>query len=643
MKPTPPDSDDAGRHALKSERFHVFERLGFGGSSEVYRAHDLELAMDVALKVLAAGQGERSHERFLTEALIGQRLNHPNIVRVHGLIREFEVTRPALVMELVEGESLKDRLLSEVAINDLGEALRILRAVGEALRYAHENGVIHRDVKPSNILLAKDGTVKLTDFGVARTELFDSALTQTGELLGSFGYIAPEVLEGEEATAQSDIYSLGVVAFELLGGKLSAEGASRVLAGAQSFNFPKHTPAWLVVALQRCLAKDSEKRVASASEFLQLLERPRFCFGALKSAFVYFVGTIATAFVLLIVVTEKYPQFAKPISAIVLPGLDNLGIDGLRIAYLAGLELGSSERLSLLAAHDGDIEVLRYLFERRGVDKVISKADRDRVFCAAVMRQHVESVRFLLKRGFSATTRCEQIVDSLSLLSWAVMHRDMNLVKLFLEDEATLSVSDIEPYKHPLFVAIVMKHLPSFKAIMKNRKLLANPVVGDRSALYEIVKDKDTRRRLLPVFLASGANLHARVTAGLTALHLASEGCDVTATRRLLRLGLSPNARSSSGQTPLLSICARQTHPGRPTIFGLLLGFGADVNASDPSGMTLLMRASESGDLELVRLLRESSGINLMSRDEQGRTAFYYAMLSDRSEVADALLGAPTN
>jgi len=197
-------------------RYRLGERIGHGGMGEVYAAQDLRLDREVALKLLRADLAEQDgmRERVLAEARLAARLTHPNVVAV--LDTGEQDGRPFVVMERLSGRTLGDELaggpMSPDRVRDVG--LQVLRA----LATAHELGIVHRDVKPGNVLDAGVGTWKVADFGIAKWIHSDETLTGTGELLGSPSYLAPERIEGHEAQPASDLYAVGVLLYEALCG-----------------------------------------------------------------------------------------------------------------------------------------------------------------------------------------------------------------------------------------------------------------------------------------------------------------------------------------------------------------------------------------------------------------------------------------
>ena len=252
-------SNHVAPSSLADGRYEVEETLGSGGMGIVVRARDRELGRDVAVKLLADNLAldTDARERFAREARAAARLNHPNMVQVFDVGEQDD--RPYLVMELVDGPSLSDRLAADDPPVD-EELLEIARQALDALEHAHSNRLLHRDIKPANLLISPEGTLKVTDFGVA--EVAEApGLTRTGHVLGTMPYLAPERLRGEPATPQSDLFALGATLHEVATGAPPRD--ERPL--------PDELPPRLRLLVERCLAQDPDERPESAAAARQLL------------------------------------------------------------------------------------------------------------------------------------------------------------------------------------------------------------------------------------------------------------------------------------------------------------------------------------------------------------------------------------
>ncbi len=209
-----------------SDRYKILELIGGGGMSNVYLAHDMILNRDVAIKILRYdfSNEDELHRRFQREALSATSLTHPNIVSVYDVGDDGDLHY--IVMEYVQGKTLK-QYIQEFAPISPARSVHIMKQLTSAIANAHENHIIHRDIKPQNILMDAEGNVKITDFGIAMT-LSATSFTQTNSVLGTVHYLSPEQARGGTATNQSDIYALGIVLYELLTGELPFSGESAV-------------------------------------------------------------------------------------------------------------------------------------------------------------------------------------------------------------------------------------------------------------------------------------------------------------------------------------------------------------------------------------------------------------------------------
>jgi serine/threonine-protein kinase len=265
---------------ILAERYELGDRLGVGGMSTVVSAFDERLEREVAIKLLAEHLADDSQfvARFRREALAAARLVHPNIVQVFDFGLDESTSRHYIVMELIRGQSGAEILREEGALS-VREALSIVAQACRGLEYAHRNGVVHRDVKPGNLLRNDEGVVKLADFGIAKAISEESSITQVGSVLGTAAYLAPEQAAGEQAGPAADLYALGVVTYQFLSGRLPYEAQSLTeLALKQQREVPPRldelnsvVSPQLALAVDRALALDPRQRPGTADEFRHAL------------------------------------------------------------------------------------------------------------------------------------------------------------------------------------------------------------------------------------------------------------------------------------------------------------------------------------------------------------------------------------
>lgn len=255
-------------------RYRITSRIGHGGMAEVYEANDIINKKEVAIKLIRDDvmQNPVNLKRFENEATIAASLNHPNIVKVynHGTVNG----KPYIANEFVKGQNLKDVLDFRGRLS-LEESLSIILQLVGALSYAHSRNITHRDIKPDNIFLLADGTIKLGDFGIAEADgLNTESIKKNGDIVGSVHYLAPEISKGKHATAKSDIYAAGVTFFELITGHVPFDKDSAVNVAVahirEKFPSPKKylpdVPKEIERIILKCTKKAPKERYATANE-----------------------------------------------------------------------------------------------------------------------------------------------------------------------------------------------------------------------------------------------------------------------------------------------------------------------------------------------------------------------------------------
>ena len=274
---TPMDTSDG---ALFAGRYRIIRRLGQGGMARVFLAQDESLHREVAIKVLSDRHSDDPHfiERFQREARAAARLNHPNIVQVYD---QSQGGMSFIVQEYVEGETLKDLIRRESPLEPR-RAITIALQILAALRVAHQQGVVHRDVKPQNILMQTDGKAKVADFGIASAG-GDTEMTEAGSIVGTAQYLAPEQARGLSVGPPADLYAVGIVLYEMLSGRVPFEGDTAVNVAMRHVQEAPEpltdrnplVPVALEAVVMRALAKDPRQRYQSADEMGIELDRVR--------------------------------------------------------------------------------------------------------------------------------------------------------------------------------------------------------------------------------------------------------------------------------------------------------------------------------------------------------------------------------
>src|SRR6266850_905092 len=267
---------------LLGTRYEILDILGEGGMGTVYKAQDRELGRLVALKIIRPEMAARPEilERFKREILLASQVTHKNVLRIHDLGEAGEIR--FISMSYVEGTNLKGLLEREGALS-LEKGLPLARQIGDALQAAHDAGIVHRDLKPQNILIDQDGNAYIADFGISRSLAEGGTMTDTGTILGTVDYMSPEQARGETPDHRGDIYSFGVILYEMFTGNLPfrASNALSIMMKRLHEDAPtmrqarSEVPAWLSAVVARAMQRDPHDRYPSAGDLLRDLERQR--------------------------------------------------------------------------------------------------------------------------------------------------------------------------------------------------------------------------------------------------------------------------------------------------------------------------------------------------------------------------------
>ena len=260
-------------------RYQIIEELGKGGMGKVYRVLDKKLKEEVALKLIKPeiASDKETIERFSNELKLARKIAHRNVGKMYELMED--AGTHFITMEYVSGQDLRG-LIRQTGQLTAGKALAVARQVCEGLAEAHRLGIVHRDLKPGNIIIDREGNAKIMDFGIARSVSVKS-ITGAGVMIGTPEYMSPEQVEGKEVDCRSDIYSLGVILYEMLTGRVPFEGDTSLIVALKQKTEPPpdpskitpHIPEDLSLIVLHCLEKSKEKRYQSAEELLGELAR----------------------------------------------------------------------------------------------------------------------------------------------------------------------------------------------------------------------------------------------------------------------------------------------------------------------------------------------------------------------------------
>lgn len=272
------------QNTLLFGQYRIEETIGAGGMAVVYKAWHTSLDKYFAIKKLSdsLAQNSEARERFVREAKTHSRLEHPNIVKFHDILQDHVTANVYIVMEYVEGRTLAKMIGKETGPIPFEKAWPIFRQLLEGISYAHSQGVVHRDIKPGNVIVTPDNKVKILDFGIARDET-GHTITQSGQVVGTLQYASPEQIKGEKVDQRSDIYNLGMTLYEMVAGRLPHD----VNPNSSSFhimqrmlnddvpdprNFYPHIPENVVAAIFRAIDRDVDKRLRTINDFNLILD-----------------------------------------------------------------------------------------------------------------------------------------------------------------------------------------------------------------------------------------------------------------------------------------------------------------------------------------------------------------------------------
>lgn len=555
--------------AIIAGRYEVVSPLGKGGMGMVLRVMDRALDNEpCALKILFPHHVEDKviFARFRNEVLVARALAHPNIVRLYDFGNAGKGYY-FISMEYVPGYSLKDRIYSpKLEELTFPEICRILYEISSGLAYAHKKGVIHRDMKPDNILLTPGGDVRISDFGLARTVAANKGFTQTGETVGTPCYMAPEQINGAPVDGRADIYSLGILAFEMVTGTRPFEDESwfalakmhmtqPMPAFAKEFNVPK----WFETLVHQSAAKRQEDRIQSANDWCDEIAKhvnpSGNKLGRISPAVfsVSFAKTLSDQ--------RKRKQFRSKFLGGAFPLLIGAALCIVSVIGIRGVPAVQRSALSAVAtverATSFNLSGLKKLF---GLSTPISSES----LMAAIQEKDLEKALLLVAAGADLTAKDSSGVP----LLFRALERQWNeLITKALSTPGIISLKDQE-----------------------GKSILIKAVELGMSALIQPL-------------LSAGADVNERDTFGQTPLMIAAAGNDLASVQELIARGALTSLTDTTRDAIPTMIHAIKG--GNPQILSAILAAsGPDAaNYTDARKMTPLMYAAESGNEELIKVL----------------------------------------
>jgi serine/threonine protein kinase len=553
-------------------RYEVLRALGSGGMGTVLLVKDDALGEEIAIKLLYPhlAQDKTTFARFRNELLIARRLSHPNIVRLYD-IGNAGGGYYFISMELVTGGSLTKRIYDRENPLAFDETLRILRGIATGIGHAHSQGVVHRDLKPDNVMLTEDSQVKVTDFGLARNLFSDNGFTATGEAVGTPYYMAPEQLRGEKVDGRCDIYALGLIAYEMVVGKRPFFEESYLELATLHLRAPipnfatkeSGIPQWFEDFVKRCAEKRPENRFQTAEEIVDLLGERLSSMRGKKSR-------------------KKQP------SILVGPGVSRSGSKATwkPVAVTFGIMFLTTG--GVFAALRGSTNSAKSGWLQSRLSSWFSPSGSPEDLIAAVEHGETQGAMRLLTAGVEANSANALGRTALYL---AVESGKLDIARMLLEHGADPNAGD---------------------AVTKNSPLMA------------AVRD-EARIPLVPELIRRGADVDERNAELRTALMFAAEAGSDQAVQALLDRNAVIAARDNLSRNALMYAVRN----GHAKVAALLLRKPIDLEAADTEGKTALFYAVQQDD-ETIATMLLNAGANPAAADNSGRTVQDYATSKNR-------------
>ncbi len=549
-------------------RYEILGLLGSGGMGSVMEVRDRVLDNEVlAMKILFPhlAKDSVSFARFKNEVAVARRLGHPNIVQIYDF-GEAGGGYYFITMEYLCGGNLTDEIYTHKRkFLSFNEVLRIIHDIASAIAYAHKKGVVHRDLKPDNILLGDNRELKIADFGLARTMNTDKGFTNTGETVGTPYYMAPEQLSGDEVDGRVDIYALGIIAYEMVMGRRMFFEENYLQLARQHFNEPvpdfatkeSGIPRWYEEFVKKCSAKKADERYQSAQEIVDLMEEKLrqgsgnnlikkipaiFSFSTVnrkkgKSVF----GKIFGAFLVLVfVVVFAFVFYSTPW----LKGKTMSLMQNTPLAKYFGDKDNLNQEDLFAAIKLGDSEALK-TFLGAGFDVNLQDENGESLLHQAVQANQSKSVDVLVDSGANVNISDDHKVTPLML---AAKYADSYIVNLLLKHNALTDFKDSDS-KTPLMYAAEAGKVENMQALIDQGTLLSvRDKFGKTSLMYGVMGENIN---IVEILIRGRVDVNAPDFEGKTAIFYAVQKAESDITQELLNAGAKTEIMDKNGKTPL--------------------------------------------------------------------------------------------
>ncbi|MBP9838436.1 MAG: protein kinase [Proteobacteria bacterium] len=547
------------------DRYEVVRSLGMGGMGSVVQVIDKQLDNEVlAIKILFPhlAKDTKNFARFRNEVILARRLSHPNLIKIF----DFGQTDKGyffITMEYASGGNITDQIYKykREALN-LFETVRILRDIACGIHHAHQHGVVHRDLKPDNILLGDKREVKIADFGLARSMELDKGFTTTGETVGTPYYMAPEQLSGDKVDGRVDIYSLGIIAYEMMMGRRMFYDDNYLQLAQKHFTEPvpdfanKETgiPKWFEDFVKKCSAKKKEKRFQSAGEIVAFLSDKLTDIDVDHES-----RHMPAIFSLYSAPKRKKSNFKKylqkSLSILFIVGL--IGVVGYLInsstflkARLSGLSKIFEPTVKIDFAKikeeiaKGNKEVVETVL---GAGYDIDSLDEagESMLLIALRLNQVETAKYLIENNANVNISSN---NKITPLMYAAKNPDVSVFYELIKKGANTDVRDVN-LKTPLMYAIEAKNTVVVQAIVDKGTILSSRDKDGATALMYAVKSDELEN--VQILLRKKVDLNMVDEAGKSALFYAVESKEDQITDALINAGADVNITDKSGKTPV--------------------------------------------------------------------------------------------